>query len=209
MTVFEFRKTLIGFDVVWFSFPFEECFIFSVCSIDLVVGGQQRIRILLAVLLLTNSCVRYTACTNGAVRLQAGPPFLGRVEVCIEEEWGTVCRNQWGNQDAAVVCRQLGFVECRWLNYIIYVHVFYMTTFHMLVDGTALPFAGGSGAIHLDQVECSGTELFLLNCSHSGVGNNTCTHSLDAGVICYESKATCTWSLVNSMCNNDRTSIDC
>ena len=35
--------------------------------------------------------------------------FEGLVEVCQKGQWKTVCNPGWGNEEARVVCRQLGF----------------------------------------------------------------------------------------------------
>ena len=49
-------------------------------------------------------------CTNGDVRLVGGSnPFEGRIEVCFYNQWGTICDSFWGNEEARVICRQLGY----------------------------------------------------------------------------------------------------
>ena len=49
-------------------------------------------------------------CTEGDVRLLEGSSRLeGRVEICKNNVWGTVCHTGWTVEDARVVCRQLGY----------------------------------------------------------------------------------------------------
>ena len=35
----------------------------------------------------------------------------GRVEIFLNEEWGTICEDLWGDTQTIVVCRQLGFYQ--------------------------------------------------------------------------------------------------
>ena len=49
-------------------------------------------------------------CSQGQLRLIGGSSENeGRVEICYDNQWGTICDNGWSSEDAKVVCRQLGF----------------------------------------------------------------------------------------------------
>ena len=107
------------------------------------------------------------AITSVPVRLVGGSSSTeGRVELSINGEWGTVCNDGWDFADAKVVCRMLGYPG---------------------VIGTAEvdTFGQGSGTIWLDNVDCSGYESSLSECTHKGWGaQRGCDHSQDVGVIC-------------------------
>lgn len=106
---------------------------------------------------------------NGAVRIMNGSvqgTNRGRVEIFVNGEWGTVCDDLWTSKAAAVVCRQLG-----------YAYVIRATKKAEFGEGRSLP-------ILLDDVQCSGQEKTLLECSHSDIGKHNCSHKEDAGVIC-------------------------
>ena len=51
-------------------------------------------------------------CTAKEVRLVGGVSLvsnIGRVEVCMNNQWGAVCDENRSRRDAKVVCRMLGF----------------------------------------------------------------------------------------------------
>ncbi len=80
------------------------------------VGTETRLIDCPANPLGTHNCVhiedagvRCPSCTQGAIRLQGGTTTQGRVEICNNNVWGTVCDDLWGTPDAQVACRQLGF----------------------------------------------------------------------------------------------------
>ncbi|KAM7243879.1 hypothetical protein CapIbe_004487 [Capra ibex] len=103
--------------------------------------------------------------TNKELRLAAGKKCSGRVEVKVQEEWGTVCNNGWDLAAVSVVCKQLGcptvITAKGWTN-----------------------SSAGTGRIWMDHVSCRGNESALWDCKHEGWGKHNCTHQQDVGVTC-------------------------
>ena len=109
-------------------------------------------------------------CTSGSIRLVNGSNiYEGRVEVCVNNQWGTVCDDSWDTADAQVACRQLGY-----------------STYSATAYRNAY-FGEGTGFIYLDDVSCTGTESSLFSCSYTS--NHNCGHHEDAGVRCGRSKS--------------------
>ena len=58
-----------------------------------------------------NVIIHYAACEHGAVQLaDGGYSFEGRLEVCVNGLWGTICDTDWSKVESSIVCNQLGFL---------------------------------------------------------------------------------------------------
>ena len=55
----------------------------------------------------------YAGCVHGDLRLAGSgtSSTRGRVEVCLNNVWGSVCDDHWSSYDARVACRQLGYSD--------------------------------------------------------------------------------------------------
>ena len=130
----------------------------------------------------------FIACANGDIRLSGGVNDTeGRVEICYNATWGTVCDNMWGSTNADVVCRQLGFSSTG-IPYKSLIHMLCFFGNHFSPTGaTAFFFAffgQGTGSIWLDNVVCTGNETRLYDCQNTGIGVHNCSHFEDVGVRC-------------------------
>ncbi|XP_073726150.1 scavenger receptor cysteine-rich type 1 protein M130-like [Misgurnus anguillicaudatus] len=112
-----------------------------------------------------HDCDHYEdAGVTSPVRLNGSDSCSGRVEVLHDGQWGTVCSDYWDSTDAAVVCKEVGCPTG--------------------AEVTRNSYGPGVGQIWMDNVQCTGTEISLKDCTFNGWGINNCYHSYDAGVIC-------------------------
>lgn len=113
------------------------------------------------------------SCAKNEIRLVNGHgSYTGRLEILQNGTWGTVCDDNFSDEEARVICRTFG-----------------------LKYGKALPrayFGSGTGTIYVDNLDCTPSytrpiHALMLGdtlCSFNGWGINDCSHSEDVGVWC-------------------------
>ncbi|XP_052281888.1 deleted in malignant brain tumors 1 protein-like isoform X1 [Dreissena polymorpha] len=104
-----------------------------------------------------------------AYRIAGGNARFGRVEFMQDGTWHTICSNTWGEEEANVTCRQLGYVTGN--------------TYTGDLDPAP------SGKAYTINFRCAGNEHSLSECPHEGIQESTfCQdHKKDDGVFCYTS----------------------
>jgi hypothetical protein len=108
-------------------------------------------------------------CETGSIKVVDGQDTSdGRIEICFDNLWGTICSQSWDKNDALIACKQLGF----------------STEFALSFSKTTS--AAVSGYNHFGSVTCVGTENTLLECVYDI--NHSCDNSGYAIVSCLNEK---------------------
>ena len=115
-----------------------------------------------------------------------GSQYEGIVEVWHNGEWGTVCNTNWNYHTALVACRTAGFNSA------------------VRAVLNASYYGRGVGDVLLDNIQCTGSESALWDCSRSrwNVTGASCrNHARDAAVICSDGERNFIWSIIGDISN--------
>nr|F7J220.1 RecName: Full=Scavenger receptor cysteine-rich domain superfamily protein; Short=ApSRCR1; Flags: Precursor [Patiria pectinifera]BAK39578.1 scavenger receptor cysteine-rich domain superfamily protein [Patiria pectinifera] len=96
---------------------------------------------------------------------------FGAVELLVDSQWGSICADNWGPNEGAVACKQLGYCAAK---------------------GTqkGLQPARTQGKMHFSSMNCTGSESRLRDCVHT-YGGYTCNGLVFEAVV--QCKAGCDW----------------
>ena len=122
--------------------------------------------------------------TDWELRLvNGGTSREGRLEVCLNGVWGTVCDASWDDTDAEVVCSQMGYSGRGKRTTVLQLNKFNNNLINTgSVSRRSAYFDEGFGPVQFTGFQCNGTETRLQDCTYTR--QNSCTHSSDAGVTC-------------------------
>ena len=135
-------------------------------------------------------------CYDGDVRLVGGKhSAVGRVEVCKDNTWGTICDLGWNDLDARAACMSAGFYWGMYIHIhlliqpLLGIHLNLMWSLGLLqfVGGEAISNTGfgvGSGPILASNIVCNGSEYSLDGCYNITNIPDVCTHARDAAAQC-------------------------
>jgi len=108
--------------------------------------------------------------TESLALVGGGDPRVGRLEVFHANQWGTVCDDGFTDAAARVVCYSLGFG-------------------YVGRKADVELYGVGNGLIWLNNINCTGTEQYIGECSHSDWRPQSCGHHQDVVVTCMNNTA--------------------
>ena len=120
-------------------------------------------------------------CTETSIRLVDGRTGTeGRVEICYEGVWGSICPNYWKVENAMVACKQLGYATTGKKGPL---YIYNLISTVLYIGATVSRLFGQSvRPVHYSYFTCSGNENKLIDCRH--YVSSSCSYSYHAAIIC-------------------------
>lgn len=114
----------------------------------------------------------------------------GRLQIKVDDQWGTVCNYGWTIENAALVCQQLGYV---------------LNPDDWNLERNEIPAAGTTEKVILSNIQCDPFDLDILKCKAEHIIDfeNSCNHDNDVGVRCYKTS----WAGIRFSSLADRTDL--
>uniref|UniRef100_A0A8C4EX51 Scavenger receptor cysteine-rich type 1 protein M130 n=1 Tax=Dicentrarchus labrax TaxID=13489 RepID=A0A8C4EX51_DICLA len=120
---------------------------------------------------VSSSSVLYFTCSDSVRLVDGTSPCSGRLELKSDQSnqwWSSVCEDDFDQQDAEVVCREL---DCGAPS---------------VLQGAL--YGEGEAPMWTKEFQCGGHESALLDCRSSGSARNTCSPGKAVGLTCSESE---------------------
>lgn len=139
---------------------------------------------------------------DGATRLTGGgsQDNMGTVEVCYYQLWGMVSDQNWGDNDAQVVCRELGYKSSGGSQLYTCVLPLLITVGSKSVSDSY--YGKPNRTVHISRVSCGGSEAALRDCDAIYLtledGKIVADHISAAGVQCVRNDVSRETVLVNN-----------
>ncbi|KAI8422542.1 hypothetical protein MSG28_006346 [Choristoneura fumiferana] len=114
----------------------------------------------------------------------------GRLQVRVNDKWGTVCNYKWNVINAALVCNQIGLA---------------LNPDDWFLEPSEIPSAGMTEDVILSNVECTEFDTDITKCKAENIDNfeNSCSHENDVGIRCYETS----WAGIRFSVISERTDL--
>ncbi|XP_055855042.1 protein bark beetle isoform X1 [Episyrphus balteatus] len=124
----------------------------------------------------TESIMRKEDLTDVPVRLLGGSgEHEGRLQIFLDDRWGTVCDYGWNIINAALVCHHLGYT---------------LNPLDWRLHPSQMPGVGTTEDVIVSNVRCTEHDVDITKCRSERISRgefeNSCSHDNDVGVRCHE-----------------------
>ena len=103
--------------------------------------------------------------------------------MCLHGGWGSICRDFWNNEDASVVCRQLGYSPYGKYT-IMSIAIYNDCLLTGAIGPSATYYSSNTGSHKMIDVNCTGDENNIVSCPYNGYTSYPCSLGRDANVFC-------------------------